>query len=142
MDNLKSEILKFCKAQCSAWIASAVDFGVTILLANFCGLWYAYATFIGAISGGITNCSINYKWVFHAFGMKKKYIAMRYTIVWCGSIVLNTCGTYALTELSGQNYLISKVVVAVIVAVFWNYELQNHYVFHAKENKQKNILTR
>lgn len=135
MGNVKSEIFKFCKAQCSAWIASAVDFGMTILLANICGIWYAYATFVGAVSGGITNCSINYKWVFHAFGLKKHVAAMRYTLVWCGSIILNTCGTYLLTELSGQNYLISKVLVAVLVAVCWNYELQSHYVFQIKENK-------
>lgn len=135
MGNVKSEIFKFCKAQCSAWIASAVDFGMTILLANICGIWYAYATFVGAVSGGITNCSINYKWVFHAFGLKKHVAAMRYTLVWCGSIILNTSGTYLLTELSGQNYLISKVLVAVLVAVCWNYELQSHYVFQIKENK-------
>lgn len=136
MGSLKNDLMKFCKAQCSAWVASAVDFGLTILLADICGLWYAYATFIGAVSGGITNCSINYRWVFHAFGMKKKHVAMRYAMVWCGSIILNTGGTCLLTELSKQNYLISKVLVAVLVAVFWNYELQNHFVFHARKKKQ------
>jgi len=137
MGAIRNGIVKFCKAQCSAWIASAVDFSITILLANACGLWYAYATFVGAVSGGITNCSINYRWVFHAFGMKKKYVAARYAIVWCGSIVLNTCGTYLLTELTRQNFIISKLVVAVFVAVFWNYEMQSHYVFPSKRNNKK-----
>jgi len=136
MASLKTEIMKFCKAQCSAWIASAMDFGITILLADICGLWYAYATFIGAVSGGITNCSINYRWVFHSFGMKKKYVAMRYAMVWCGSILLNTSGTCLLTELSKQNYIIPKAIVAVLVAILWNYELQNHFVFHAKKNQK------
>lgn len=138
MGTLKNSVITFCKAQCSAWIASAVDFSITILLAEVCGLWYAYATFIGAVSGGVTNCAINYKWVFHAFGMKKKYVAVRYMVVWCGSILLNTLGTYCLTELSRQNFIISKVVVAVLVAVFWNYELQCHFVFPVKHNNQKN----
>lgn len=137
MDNLKRKAIKFSKAQCSAWIASAVDFGLTILLANICGLWYAYATFLGAVSGGITNCAINYKWVFHAFGMKKKYVAVRYALVWSGSIILNTCGTYLLTELSRQNYLISKILVSILVAVFWNYQLQCNFVFQTKHNNQK-----
>lgn len=134
MDNLKNRILTFCKAQCSAWVASAVDFGLTILLAGVFGVWYAYATFLGAVSGGLVNCFINYKWVFHAFGMKKKYIAVRYSIVWCGSILLNTYGTVWLTELTGQNFIISKVIVAVLVAVFWNYQMQCRFVFPAKNN--------
>lgn len=136
MDNLKNKAVTFCKAQFSAWISSAVDFGLTLLLANLCGVWYGYATFLGAVSGGITNCAINYKWVFHAFGMKKKYIAMRYTLVWCGSILLNTCGTYLLTEFSGQNFIIAKIIVAVLVAVLWNYQMQCNFVFPAKNNNQ------
>lgn len=137
MGNLKNNAIKFGKAQCSAWVASAVDFSITILLAQFCGIWYAYATFIGAVSGGITNCAINYRWVFHAFGMKKKYVAIRYAIVWCGSILLNTYGTYWLTEVTRQHFIISKVIVAILVAVLWNYELQCHFVFPAKKRTQK-----
>lgn len=135
MGNLKKAILTFCKAQCSAWIASAVDFGVTLVLAEMVGLWYGYATFAGAVSGGITNCAINYRWVFHAFGMKKKYVAIRYTIVWVGSIVFNTYGTYLLTETTKQNFIISKIVVAIIVAVLWNYQMQCHFVFSSRNLK-------
>ena len=121
----------FGKAQCSAWIASAVDFGITLLLTSLVGMWYGYSTFIGSVCGGLTNCAINYRWVFNAFGMKKKYVALRYMFVWVGSIALNTFGTWQLTEISGSNYIISKTVVAVLVAVFWNYQLQRTFVFHA-----------
>lgn len=128
MGKFKDQLVKFCKAQCSAWIASGVDFGVTLAL-NALGLWYGYATFTGAISGGVTNCCINYRWVFHAFGMKKKNVAFRYMLVWSGSIAFNTWGTYLLTELSGMNFIISKIIVAVIVAVLWNYQMQCRFVF-------------
>lgn len=134
MGNIKIKIFTFCKAQCSAWLASIVDFGVTLILVHVFGIWYGYSTFIGAMSGGIANCSINYKWVFHAFEMKKKYIAMRYVIVWIGSILLNTYGTYLLTEMSGLNFVISKVAVAVMVAILWNYQMQYRFVFIQKES--------
>ena len=120
MDNLRTKLITFCKAQCSAWIASAIDFGTTIILAHVFGLWYGYSTFIGALNGGIANCLINYRWVFHAFEMKKRNIAIRYLVVWGGSILLNTYGTYILTELSDQYFMFSKIIVSVIVAVFWN----------------------
>lgn len=129
MANLKRAIITFCKAQCSAWIATAVDFGVTIFLSQLCSVWYVIATFIGAVSGGITNCIINYRWVFHAFGMKKMHVAMRYIVVWAGSILLNTYGTYFLTELTRAPFLIIKIIVAVVVAVFWNYQMQYSFVF-------------
>lgn len=132
MDNLRTKLIIFCKAQCSAWIASAIDFGTTIILAHVFGLWYGYSTFIGALNGGIANCLINYRWVFHAFEMKKRNIAIRYLVVWGGSILLNTYGTYILTELSDQYFMFSKIIVSVIVAVFWNYQMQYRFVFNSK----------
>lgn len=133
MGNIKRGILTFAKAQCSASVATAADFALTIVLAKLCRVWYADATLIGAIFGGMVNCSINYRWVFHAIGMKKKYVALRYIIVWTGSIVLNTLGTYKLTEATGIDFVISKAVVAVAVAVLWNYQMQRVFVFHANK---------
>lgn len=116
-------------AQCSALVATCFDFLLTIVLARFAYMWYAYATLLGAIFGGIVNCCINYRWVFHAFGLKKKYIALRYLIVWMGSIALNTWGTYRLTEWLGINFVAVKAIVAVAVAVLWNYQMQRYFVF-------------
>ena len=122
--------MTFGKAQCSAFIATTADFAITIVLARCLGVWYADATLAGAVTGGIVNCAINYRWVFHAFGMKKKYVALRYIVVWTGSIALNTLGTYWLTEASGIDFVIAKAAVAVAVAVLWNYQMQRRFVFH------------
>lgn len=129
MGNLSHAIATFCKAQCSAMVATGCDFSLTILLARFCHMWYANATLLGAVFGGLVNCCINYRWVFHAFGMKKKYVALRYVVVWLGSIVLNTAGTYQFTEILGINFVAVKAMVAVMVAVLWNYQMQKHFVF-------------
>ena len=59
-------------------------------------------------------------------------MALRYLAVWIGSIALNTTGTYLLTELTGINYIISKIVVACLVATLWNYQMQRVYVFQSK----------
>lgn len=63
---------------------------------------------------------------------EKRNIAIRYIIVWGGSILLNTYGTYILTELSDQYFMFSKIIVSVIVAVFWNYQMQYRFVFNSK----------
>lgn len=139
MADIKRIIITFSKAQCSAWIATAVDFSVTILLSQIFSVWYVVATFLGAVSGGVTNCTINYRWVFHAFGMKKMNVAIRYMMVWVGSILLNTYGTYFLTELTKFPFLIIKIVVAVIVAVLWNYQLQYSFVFPRRKRKKNQV---
>ena len=56
----------FVKAQLSSYVASLVDFLVTILLVKLSGLFYLYATFLGSVAGGMVNCVINYGWAFHA----------------------------------------------------------------------------
>lgn len=139
MGNLKRAIATFLKAQCSAIAATAVDFTVTLLLKQVLGLWYGYATFIGAVSGGAFNCFFNYRWVFHTTGMKKRYLVMRYVMVWGVSIFLNTTGTTVLTELTHCNFVIVKAVVAAMVAVLWNYQMQRTFVFHHNRHVEETM---
>jgi len=133
----------FLKAQLSAQFASIVDFLITILLVKLFAIFYLYSTFIGSVVGGMINCVINYRWVFHARECKKTHIAMKYVVVWGGSILLNTWGTFGLTEwltgmswvnvvlghLVGDVFIVSKVIVAFLVGFFWNFYLQRVFVY-------------
>lgn len=130
----------FIKAQLSSQISSIVDFSVSFILDQVFGLWYVICTFLGAVSGGIVNCCINYQWVFRAQGLKKKHVAIKYFMVWTGSIGLNTGGTYLLTEWSGQYFLLAKAVVSLLVGFLWNYQLQRLFVY--RDVKIKQLFTR
>lgn len=139
----KGGICIFLRAQLSAQIATVSDFILTILLAELFQVYYVYATLGGSIAGGVVNSVINYKWTFRSKDCKKKYVACKYALVWFGSIVLNTCGTYVATELMGKciwvrnslalyfdNYfIIPKIAVAIVVALFWNYNMQKIFVY-------------
>ena len=79
---------------------------------------------------------INYKWTFKGNEQSKLNVAIKYCLVWCGSIALNTWGTaIGARILSGKNdigldsVLLSKVIVAVLVAVLWNFLMQKYFVF-------------
>ena len=139
----RREVWLFMKAQLSAQIATVIDFLITILLVKLFGIYYLYATFIGSVVGGIVNCVINYEWVFKAEDCKKIHVGLKYFIVWGGSILINTWGTFALTEwLAGMKwvngllgyyvydvFILSKITVALLVAFFWNYYLQRVFVY-------------
>jgi putative flippase GtrA len=122
-------MLTFTKAQLTSVLATGVDFVVTILLVQVAGMPYLAGSATGTISGGATNFLISRNWVFTA--QEKKWAAQlpRFILVWIGSMVLNIAGLYLLTRYAGINYLLSKIVIAVGVAVFYNYVLQKRFVF-------------
>ena len=143
----------FIRAQLSAQIATFVDFLISILLNQCANVYYVYATLIGSISGGLTNCAINYKWTFQTEDCSPIPVIIKYTLVWTGSIGLNLWGTYLLTEfLTLQNsfisinqstaFIIAKVSVSIMVAILWNYNLHKTFVFkdaHINEKLKNKI---
>ncbi|GHV71678.1 CDP-alcohol phosphatidyltransferase [Bacteroidia bacterium] len=156
----KGGIFMFLRAQLSSQLASLSDFLITIVLAKVFGIYYVYATFSGSVCGGITNCIVNYRWTFKAMGIKKRYVAVKYLMVWVGSIFLNTSGTYMMTELLRKItwltelfghmfddiFIVSKIIVSLIVGFAWNYNMQRIFVyrdynyrkFFSKRNCTKN----
>lgn len=136
----------FLKAQFSAIIATACDFLLTAFLYQVLGMSLAISILLGALTGGVVNCVINYRWTFKAAGdqsgqekLSKGGVAFRYTLVWAGSIILNTLGNVLVVSIleacgggeraSLQLVMIVKAVIAILVAIFWNYTMQKRYVF-------------
>jgi putative flippase GtrA len=152
--NQKDGFFMFLRAQFSSQMASLLDFLLTILIVRCFSMYYVYASFIGSVGGGIFNCLINYKWTFHAKDCKIKYVVIKYFSVWVGSILLNTYGTYALTEslrtipwvrdtLSyyfADFFLVPKIIVSLLIGFFWNYQLQRVFVY--RDRNLKNLFIR
>ena len=148
----KRGLITFMKAQFASQISSLVDFSTTIILANIFSVYYVVATFSGAICGGIVNCIINYKWTFKDGGCRMEFVFIKYTLVWIGSIYLNTYGTYRLTETITANawvqetlsgffdnlFIVCKMFVSLMVGFFWNYNLQRSFVY--KDRNIKGII--
>ncbi len=110
-------------------IATAVDFFVVIFLTEVFQVWYVASTAIGALAGTVVNFLIGRYWVFASTERKIGEQALRYLLVSLGSLILNTLGVYLITEYGGINYIYSKAIVAVLVAVFYNFVLQKVFVY-------------
>lgn len=146
----KGGIFMFLRAQFSSQLASITDFTVTIVLAKVFNVYYVYSTFTGSVCGGIINCIINYKWTFKARDSKKRHVAVKYIMVWCGSIFFNTSGTYLVTEFLGKFtwvrdilghlfddvFIVSKIFVSLIVGFVWNYNMQRLFVYKNRDFKK------
>ncbi len=120
---------RFIRFQVASVAATAVDFGLTIFLKEVCNLHYLSATSIGTLSGGITNFIICRHWVFRAAGDNAFKQAVKYILIWTCSILLNISFVYLLTDIAGFNYIVSKVITAVIIGITFNYTLQRKFVF-------------
>lgn len=132
MANMKT----FSKAQGVSVLATGVDFGVTFLLFRLAGVTAGTAsilvTFCGAtgtLCGGVIHFMVSRTWVFNA--QEKRWAGQlnRYALVWIGNLALNASGLYLLTRYTELSHMLTKIVVAIIVAVSYNYVLQKRFVF-------------
>ena len=138
-------VFTFIRSSISSQLASWVDMGSGIgMVAMGVSEWIA--TPIGAILGGIVNCCINYKFTFRASDCPVKAVAVKYFMIWVGSVVLNTVGTSLLTQVLDNwhileamgfttvgSFAVARVVVSLIVSLLWNFLLQKNFVYKRNE---------
>ncbi|MEL6867414.1 MAG: GtrA family protein [Bacteroidota bacterium] len=122
-------LVSFLRAQLAALLATAADFMVLIFLTEVMNIWYVSSNFIGAFVGTIISFTLGRYWVFVSKDKQIGHQAARYMLVAFGSMVLNTLGVYLITEYATISYVISKVLVAVIVGIAYNFILHKHFVF-------------
>jgi putative flippase GtrA len=119
----------YLMSQCAAGVATFVDFVLMVLLVERIGVHYVVATALGAFAGGATAFIANRHWSFRAGHRRIGRQALRYTLVWFGSISLNCLLVFLMTDQVGFGYILSKSVTAVLVGACFNFPLHRHYVF-------------
>jgi putative flippase GtrA len=122
-------LASYVRSQFAAALATAVDFTVMVALVEGAALHYVWATAWGALSGGVTAFSINRHWSFIAGHDAVAAQALRYALVWIGSLCLNCLFVYSLTDYAGLAYTHSKTVTAVAVGALFNFPMHRYFVF-------------
>ncbi len=119
----------FLKANIASLSSSLFDYLITIILVTFFKVDAFVASIIGNVCGGVLNFTIGRNWVFQAKEARVRNQAVKYGLVWVGSLFLNAGGMYYLLKIVGLHYLVSKVIVSLLVGVAYNYVLQKKFVF-------------
>ena len=122
-------MITFTKAQIASLLATGVDFLVTWLLVQLAGAPIVAGGATGTLCGGVTHFMVSRNWVFNAQEERWAAQVNRYVLVWIGNFLLNVSGLWLLTHYTGIKDLFAKVIVAVSVAVCYNYPLQKRFVF-------------
>ncbi len=135
-------VFTFLRSAVSSQAASWLDMGLSFLLFAWAGLSPFASTALGAISGGVLNCIINYKFTFRAEGTPWKAVVVKYALVWGGSLLLNAYGTQALYHMlqhmtwledmgfkPNGYFAAARLTVSLLVSWFWNFLLQRYFVY-------------
>lgn len=119
----------FIKSQASSIISTVFDFLTTIVCKEFFYFAVVFATLLGTLVGGITNFALGRNWVFNKRGKKIPVQAVKYILIWGGNLLLTTLGVVIANKYIGLNYIVAKIIVAVIMGTTYNYLLQKKFVF-------------
>lgn len=126
----------FIRHQLVSIVTTVVDFGVMILLCSGLGLLQPVpATTVGATVGAITNFLIGRSWTFQATHAPAAGQALRYAAVAVASLGLNTVGEHFFAEILSLQYVVARVITAVLVSAGWNYPMQRYVVFRQSTHK-------
>ena len=120
------------KHQASSLIATAVDFGAMIAAVQLAHVSLVLGTVIGATCGATANFALGRNWTFRATGGGARGQAARYAMVSLASLGWNALGMELLGVMLGLQYVVARLIVALVVSLAWNFPMQRYFVFRTK----------
>ncbi len=123
-------ITSFLRYNASAYSATFCDYLVFLLLrSDYVGIYYPIAKFIGSCVGATVAFILGRNWTFKNKDVVITKQSIRFAAVVVGSILLNTAGTFLVTEGLHINEKYSAIIVAIFVGACYNFPMQRYFVF-------------
>lgn len=129
----KKSIIQFLKSELSSLSSTIVDLSVFTLCTTILRQNIVVSTSAGVIAGGVLNFVMNRNFAFRSFEAKKSHQVFRFFLVWVGSLLLNTYGTYFIVTKLSVNKFLSRILVGLIVRFSFNFPLLKYFVFPNKK---------
>lgn len=140
--NKAKENLWIFKAWATSMFSAIVDFTMSFLTFALLDVSGGVAAAVGAVSGGVANCTLNYRWTFCNSDSPLMCVVVKYAAVWVGSLLLNSFGTEFFTNIlldsefldalgmaRNVRFTIARLAVSAAVSIFWNLLLQKWFVY-------------
>jgi putative flippase GtrA len=114
-------------------ISTCTDFLAMVSGVELLGLSAVLGTVIGASVGATTNFLLARHWTYRqatgkgANGVQIQMV--RYLVVALVSLGLNAAGEHLFADVLHVQYVLGRVITAVIVSNGWNYPMQRFFVF-------------
>jgi putative flippase GtrA len=119
----------FIRAQLVSLIATGVDFMFSLIFYHLFDIYYVFATSLGSLTGAITSFILGRNWAFLNRHGHIRRQAMRFLLTNAFSLFANTTGVFFFKENFDISFFTSRLIVAIIVGVFFNFSLNRYFVF-------------
>lgn len=119
----------FSRSALTSLFTTALDFAALTGLVEWLGVDYVLATWLGTIVGSLSNFTINRVWAFEARDRPGTGQFLRFVLVQAGASLWHTLGVWVLTRFAGVPYQESKLIIAVVAYLGWNYPMNRWFVF-------------
>jgi len=94
------------------------------------GMYYVYATAIGAVAGAVVSFFLGRHWAFMNKEGKLSTQSIKYIITSGFSLLLNVAGMYLLVDILGiSNIIIAKTIIALTVGILFNFPMQRFFIY-------------
>lgn len=124
-----ARLRQWLRHNASSLVAAIVDFGIMVACVEGLCARPVPATIAGATCGAVTNFLLGRYWTYRRGEEHVRGQALRYALVSAGSLTWNAVGEHLLADVLHVQYVLSRVITALIVSNAWNYPLQRFFVF-------------
>ncbi|MBT8231748.1 MAG: GtrA family protein [Saprospiraceae bacterium] len=122
-------IKSFFRSQIGAITATGVDISSLFILTEYLKIYYVISAGIASGLGAIVSFTILRYWAFEKRDKPIISQISKYIIVSILILLLNMGGIYIFTDIAGFNYLIAKIIIAVLIGVFISFPLFRYWVY-------------
>jgi putative flippase GtrA len=113
-------------------ISFILDFSIYFALVHFFSVNYLISAATAFIISVMVNYLMSTEWVFNQSKIQNKALEFNlFMIISIVGLVFTEILLYLFTDIGGTNYLISKIIVAIIV-LFWNFTARR-IMFYGKK---------
>jgi len=124
-----ARLRQWLRHHASSLAAAVVDFGIMIACVEALHSRPVPATIAGATCGAVTNFLLGRYWIYQRRDTAARGQALRYALVSAASLAWNAAGEHLLADVLHVQYVLSRVITALVVSNAWNYPLQRFFVF-------------
>lgn len=129
---MSSRFKQWLSHHATSLIATVVDFGAMVAVVEVLHLSPVLATGVGATVGGLTSFLLAKQWIYRSTRTADGAVPLllaRYLLVALASLGLNAAGVHLLANELHVQYVLARVITAVVVSNAWNYPMQRFFVF-------------
>jgi len=120
----------------ASFLGTIADFGTMVACVELLRLSPVVATAIAATVGAVTNFILGRNWTYEGRSGRVQLQFARYVLVAAVSLGLNTGGEHLFANVIRLQYVLARVITAVIVSNAWNYPMQRFFVFGDQPGKK------